>query len=201
MSATAFQSTGQFCLKTEHGTKELQLGQDRLPVERALGVQRCIESDSLKFKFELKDLPCTRGILSTVSSVYDPLGPIAPVVLVGKQILQDICQGSDWDKPDSFGRVVTKQLHCMFDTSYLHLVDDNGQVHCSFVAGKARVTPRKMVSIPRLELAAATVLVRAADMLKAELYYSDVVLGFINNKSRRFHVYVAFRVQLIHDHT
>ena len=94
---------------------------------------------------------------------------------------------------------------------YLRLVDENGQVHCSFVAGKARVTPRKMVSIPRLELAAATVLVRVADMLKAELDYSDVeefywtdsevVLGFINNESRRFHMYFANRVQLIHDHT
>ena len=100
MSATAFKSTSQFRSKTARDIKELQLGQDRLPVERALGVQWCVESDSLKFKIELKDLPCTRrGILSTVSSIYDPLGLIAPVVLVGKQILQDICQGLDWDEP------------------------------------------------------------------------------------------------------
>jgi len=77
--------------------------------------------------------------------------------------------------------------------------------------GKARVAPRKTVSIPRLELAAAAVSVRVADVLKNELDYerieefywtdSKVVLGFINNESRRFHVYVANRVQLIRDYT
>jgi len=77
--------------------------------------------------------------------------------------------------------------------------------------GKARVAPRKTVSIPRLELAAAAVSVRVADVLKNELDYvrieefywtdSKVGLGFINNESRRFHVYVANRVQLIRDYT
>ena len=96
--------------------------------------------------------------------------------------------------------------------SYLRLVDDNNQVHCSFVMGKAHVAPRKTVSIPWLELAAAAaVSVRVADVLKNELDYerieefhwtgSKVVLGFINNESRRFHVYVANRVQLIRDYT
>jgi hypothetical protein len=49
----------------------------------------------------LKDKPATRrGILSTISSVYDPLGIVSPVILVGKQILQDLChQNVDWDDP------------------------------------------------------------------------------------------------------
>lgn len=36
-----------------------------------------------------------------------------------------------------------------------------------------------------------------------DLYWTDskVVLGFIGNESRRFHVYVANRVQFIRDHT
>jgi hypothetical protein len=38
-------------------------------------------------------------VLSTISSIYDPLGFIAPVVLVGKKILQDICQENSWDEP------------------------------------------------------------------------------------------------------
>ena len=81
-------------LSRRHGTK------DQLPMERALGVHWCVHSHSLKFKIELKDVPCTRrGILSTISSIYDPLGLIAPVVLVGKQILQDLCHGSSWDEP------------------------------------------------------------------------------------------------------
>ena len=81
----------------------------------------------------------------------------------------------------------------------------------SFVMGKARVTPKKTVSIPRLELAAATISVNIGDLLKNELEYEDIkdyywtdskdVLGFISNESRRFHTYVANRVQLIHEHT
>ena len=80
--------------------KGLDLGQDKLPIERALGVHWCIESDAFKFRIELKDQPCTRrGMLSTISSVYDPLGIIAPVILIGKRILQEICHGSSWDEP------------------------------------------------------------------------------------------------------
>lgn len=77
-------------------------------------------------------------------------------------------------------------------------------MHVSFVMGKARVTPKKTVSIPRLELAAATLSVKIGDILKDELEYgniedyywtdSKVVLGFISNESNRFHVYVANRV-------
>ena len=65
--------------------KNLTLGQDKLPIERALGVIWCIEPDTFNFRIELKDKPCTRrGILSTISSIYDPLGFIAPVVTPSK---------------------------------------------------------------------------------------------------------------------
>ena len=72
-----------------------------VPVERALGVLWCVKSDSLQVKVSLDDRPFTRrGILSTVCSVYDPLGLISPVVLAGKQILQSLCSlNTDWDDP------------------------------------------------------------------------------------------------------
>ena len=39
-----------------------------------------------------------RGIQSTVSSVFDPLCLVAPFILVGKQILQELCcDGVSWD--------------------------------------------------------------------------------------------------------
>ena len=108
-------------------------------------------------------------------------------------------------KPVEFGTIVSAQLHCMSDASmrgygecsYLRLEDDSGNVHVSFVIGKSRVTPKKTVSILRLELAAATISVKIGDMLKNELEYEDiedyywkdskVVLGFISYESRRFH--------------
>ena len=48
----------------------------------------------------MEDKPLTRrGILSTVSSIYDPLGMAAPFLLVGKRILQDLCRDAmDWDE-------------------------------------------------------------------------------------------------------
>lgn len=80
---------------------KLDLMLDDLPADRALGVHWCVQSDTLGFRITLQDQPLTRrGILSTVSSIYDPLGLVAPFVLTGKQVLQDICrEGLDWDAP------------------------------------------------------------------------------------------------------
>ena len=232
--------------------KSINLDLDKLPMERALGVQWCIQSDTFQFRIALKDRPCTRrGILSTVSSIFDPLGFIAPVLLEGKSILQDLCRnGVDWDdpiipegirarwerwrtelhvlqqfsiprcfKPDDFGTVVKKELHHFSDAStkgygqcsYLRLQDDSGRIHCAFVAGKSRVTPLKPVTIPRLELQAAVTSVKISQQIRQELslddvqefFWSDskVVLAYIANESRRFHVVVANRVQLIQDST
>ena len=75
------------------GVKELDLDLDSLPLERALGVQWCIESDCFQFTITLQDKPCTRrGILSTVSSIFDPLGFVAPLLLEGKSVLQELCR-------------------------------------------------------------------------------------------------------------
>ena len=67
------------------------------------------------------------------------------------------------------------------------------------------------MTIPRLELTAAVTSVRISDQLRRELQFenteeifwtdSKVVLGYIANESRSFHVYVANRVQEIQDKT
>lgn len=55
--------------------EDLDLEKDRLPTERALGVQWCVETDILRFKVVLQERPLTRrGILSMASSIYDPIG-------------------------------------------------------------------------------------------------------------------------------
>ena len=64
----------------------LELLQGEYPLERALGIQWCVKSD--QYMITLRERPLTRrGILSTVSSIYDPLGFLSPFILVGKQIL------------------------------------------------------------------------------------------------------------------
>ena len=229
--------------------KELDLDLDSPPLERALGVHWCVESDCFQFTIVLQDKPCTRrGILYTVRSIFDPLGFFAPLLLDGKSILQELCRSEvDWDdpdevklnwekwrsdllegqrisiprcyKPDNFGRVVNAQLHHFSDASvkgydqcsYLRLVNENQRVHCSFVMGKSRVASLKPVTIPRLKLAAVVCSVRISQQLQRELectidqeYFwtdSKVVLGYIANESRRFHVFVANRVQEIQENT
>ena len=122
-------------------------------------------------------------------------------------------------KLKNFGPVKTVELHHFSDasftgygqSSYLRLVDEQGQVHCSLVLGKARVTPLRQVSIPRLELTAAVLSVKMSSLLRHELKYdniaeyfwsdSKVVLGYIANEARRFHVFVGNRVQQIRDVT
>ena len=50
-----------------------------------------IEVIIFKFMISLKDRPCTqRGILSTISSIFDPLRFVAPLLLEGKTILQEL---------------------------------------------------------------------------------------------------------------
>ena len=48
---------------------------DSLPTERTLGIQLNLKHYYLEFSVHLKDTPATRrGVLSTASSVCDPLG-------------------------------------------------------------------------------------------------------------------------------
>ena len=71
------------------------------PIERALGIIWHIGNDSFGFNIVMNDVPLTRrGVLSSISSIFDPLGLIGPFVLKGKRILQKIvAEEKDWDDP------------------------------------------------------------------------------------------------------
>ena len=71
-----------------------------LPSKCVLGVQWLVEDDNLGFKIQAKEQPYTRrGVWSVISSIYDPLGFVVPIILREKQILQDLCVASpDWDE-------------------------------------------------------------------------------------------------------
>ena len=95
--------------------------------------------------------------------------------------------------------------------TYLRLINEQGEVHCSFIVGKGRVTPLRHTTIPRLELAAATISAKMSDFVRNELEYKEIrecfwtgsqtVLGYVNNDAKRVHVYVANRVKQIRDLT
>ncbi|KAK7896104.1 hypothetical protein WMY93_021429 [Mugilogobius chulae] len=227
--------------------KDIDLDRDSLPMERALGVHWCIQSDSFQFRIMLSDkTPTRRNILSLVSSVYDPLGILSPVTLQAKKILQELCRRKiGWDviipddlahewfvwknqlhqlenisvprcfKPVGFGESVYNQLHHFADASeegygtvsYLVQKNSSNQVHCSFVLGKARVAPLKPMTVPRMELTAATMAARMDEVLRSEIhlplqtsaFWSDstTVLKYIHNTTSRFRTFVANRVDVI----
>ena len=80
-------------------------------------------------------------------------------------------------KPTEFAEVRPTQIHIFSDAStvaygsgaYQPLCDNKGDIHCSFLMGKAHLAPIKVVTIPRLELTAATVSVCLSEILKKEL--------------------------------
>ena len=242
-----------FIPKSEHADslKQLKLGTDVLPVERTLGIEWCTEQDKLQFSVTQGLCPDTRrAVLSKVASVYDPLGFLAPLLLGGKRILQQLCwTGLSWDDalPERF-KVLWQswllelqqvntldiprqywpdvnpsqdlkavELHHFSDASekgygqcsYLRMISQSNQVQCSFVMGKARVAPKRVVTIPRLELQAAVLSVKVSQVIQRELqvqavknfFWTDsrIVMGYINNEARRFQTFVANRVQLIRD--
>lgn len=83
--------------------KHLDFGCDTLPVQRSLGVSWDTETDSIIFQVS-KDLkPFTRrGVLSTINSLFDPIGFTAPVTLQGKLFLREVMstvKQVGWDEP------------------------------------------------------------------------------------------------------
>ena len=88
-------------ISEEHRMKEMKSLEPSspLPIERVLGVSWAIENDVFNFKIVLQDKPLTkRGILSTISSIYDPLGFAAPVMLPAKKLLQKLTSDKNgWD--------------------------------------------------------------------------------------------------------
>ena len=84
----------------ERSNPKLDMDLDKLPIERALGVYWDAQLDVFKFKVVHKQKPPTkRGILSVVSSLFDPLGFLAPFVLTMKILLQDLWRNKFlWDE-------------------------------------------------------------------------------------------------------
>ena len=60
--------------------------------QKTLGICWRTSSDEFVFKCEFPNRPLTkRGCLSTVNSLFDPLGMVCPVVLGGKLLQREIC--------------------------------------------------------------------------------------------------------------
>ncbi|XP_074657307.1 uncharacterized protein LOC141910513 [Tubulanus polymorphus] len=233
------------------GELSVDVATDRLPSERALGVWWNAETDEIGIKLPSLELKrfSRRELLRLISSIFDPFGMIAPVIIRAKiqmqatwsrklhwdaelpeedvvqwrELLQDLPKLSEVTIPRCFKPTdvepVRRELHLFCDASekafgavaYFRMMMPDGTTRCCFVMSKTRVAPLKKMSIVRLELQAAVLAVRLGESIKKEvtchidetLYWSDskVVLSYVSNESKRFHMFVAVRVAEIHDST
>ena len=243
--------------ETASGTHSLS--SEEPSVKQTLGTAWDTSSDAFVMLVNIPEKPFTKsGILSTVNSIYDPMGIASPVSLAGRLIQREIISPKlqetdelskcDWDdplpdkyakmwenwksslsslanlsvnrcfRPSNFGNFKF-EIHVFADASdraighvcYMRSINEEGDVHVAFIMGDSKVAPKAATSIPRLELCAAMEAARCATKLTSEFelkpehiyMYSDsqVILGYITNKERRFTKYVSRRVQIILEHT
>ena len=230
-------------LTTDLSDVDLSKNMDLAPTQRSLGVSWDLHADAFVFKLNSGDKQNSRrGVLSTINSIYDPLGFLAPVTVAGKLFLRDLVfRTTDWDSPlpddmlshwqewkGSLAAVEqlkiprtyrsllrpSQELHVFADASEKSIAAvafmrsiDGEECQVSIVLGKAKVAPKHATTMPRLELCAALLAATMSHFIQVNLdtvfdkivHYSDskVVLGYLSNRTKRFYIYVANRVQQI----
>lgn len=87
--------------KLDKSVKNLDPGNNTLPMQRSLGLQWDLNTDTFTFSVKKDQKPFTRrGVLSVINSIFDPIGFLAPVTIQGKLILKDLITSiNGWDDP------------------------------------------------------------------------------------------------------
>ncbi|UYV69371.1 K02A2.6-like [Cordylochernes scorpioides] len=120
-----------------------------------------------------------RGMLLLVAKLYDPMGWLAPLIVLGKIMIKRLwVAGKDWDAPidgpiKEQWKKFREQLGCLrtvriprwlglmgIQDIQLHGFSDASEDAADLVAAKTRLAPVRRISIPRLELCAAVLLTR-----------------------------------------
>lgn len=213
---------------------------------KILGMQWSPKLDCFIFNVKpaSSEIPSKRTILSEMASIYDPLGLLAPSVVLIKIMLQTLwLRNVEWDDRvpedierswfeirrqfDEFNTVHIAryingqspthsiEIHGFADASerayaaavYLRFCDNNNVITVHLVAAKTKVAPLKTISIPRLELCAALLLVKLINAVKLSLDLGDVklvcwsdsmtVLAWLSDHPSRWKTFVANRTSEI----
>ncbi|XP_050339561.1 uncharacterized protein LOC126765914 [Bactrocera neohumeralis] len=207
-------------------------------------------SDELFFKVTIEDshtLPTKRSILSDVARLYDPIGILAPAVVLAKMFIQTLWRKDlNWDTPlpielqdqwlefrnglHELARVRVPRwlsmsphafctLHGFCDASskayaaviYVNSAAQGDLSNMALVTAKTKVAPVKQITIPRLELCAAHLLVVTLRHVQKALHLdnvpytlwsdSTIVLHWIHKQPSVLKQFVGNRVAYIQAHT
>lgn len=158
--------------------KDLDFGNEGLPIQRSLGLNWNLELDTFTFKIDNNTRPCTkRGILSTLNSLFDPLGFISPVVVNGRIIMRDALSKSiDWDQPLD---TTTKERWTKWCDSLKHLEKLN--VPRTYLDGSLSSSTLQEIHIFS---DASEKAIACAAYLQTTDIYGEINVGFIFGKSK-----------------
>jgi hypothetical protein len=158
--------------------KSLNIGEDLLPVQQSLGLKWDLNSDSFTFGFQQEDKPYTRrGLLSTVNSLFDPMGFIAPITIQGKFLLRDTApEGVEWDQPLPLDRQAKWEE---WKTS----LEELENIHIPRMYGPSSLSVTKVSEI-LVYADASEKAIAAVAYLKTESADGESHVGFIMGKSK-----------------
>ncbi|XP_029202962.2 uncharacterized protein LOC114967138 [Acropora millepora] len=86
----------------EKASPSVDLNFNELPTELTLGLKWNTKTDCFRFSVYSHQTPesTKRGVLTRLSTVFDPLGVLAPCMLPAKCLIQSLCRkNKDWDEP------------------------------------------------------------------------------------------------------
>lgn len=222
-SATNIMKEGMFELRGWESSADQEFSKDtKSPVLGLIWDKELdtLEIDTESLKFDKTEKMTKRKMLSLVSSIFDPIGFLSPLMILPKILLQATWKTKEsWD--DEVNEEIqkkflkwSKQMKCIKDiriprwlgvmegsklsihtfvdaskTAYaacifLRSESTTGKVvTVQLLQAKSRITPMKDVTIPRLELMAATIGARLFDTVKQALKLSDVETYFWTDSS------------------
>ncbi|XP_063989937.1 uncharacterized protein LOC135169131 [Diachasmimorpha longicaudata] len=185
----------------------------------------CWQQSTDTFKYKVNNFTSKtftkRSVRSEIAQIFDPLGFIAPVVILGKLFIQTEINELDKVSIPRWLRLSTEsiniQLHGFADASksamsavvYIRLKKLNEPTSTIIVCAKPRVAPLKEMTIPRLELTAVLLLTRLAktthqmlELNNVETHHwsdSSVALAWITSHPSRWKEFVHNRVAEIQE--
>nr|XP_029717310.1 uncharacterized protein LOC115260537 [Aedes albopictus] len=167
-------------------------------------------SDEFKFAYHQPQISQStkRIILSQIASLYDPLGLLAPTIVMAKLVMQKLWElRVDWDANPP-GELTNHWLSLVQHLSVLNHFQISSRLLCS----KSKIAPigNNRTTLPRLELCASVLLARLISNVKSTINEpifevhawtdSQVVLAWLSGGASRWKTFVANRVAEITTH-